>query len=826
IIASRKAAARRQRITLSAVTFGALLAVGLAIVAFIQRQQAIEQKNEAERATQVALSRQLAAQSELLRNQHPTFLPRSVLLAAEAMQRFPSIDAHVILRAGVSLLPRRLAQMEHDGDVRCVAMAIDGKYAVSGSEDGTARIWEVPSGKLLARLEHGGRVSAVLLANDGNYLATRGGTKAGKVAVRLWRAPGGKLITQIPQADGAIAFSPDSRQFAVATFGATSGGLLIYDPATGKKSFSISGNAPHALAFTADGGRLTNGERVWDAVTGQEVSRFQFQPGENDQVRAATFSPDDKFIVTGTGGQFAYLWDAATGQRLKTFRQKRQKSYAALEDLFRHDFSMTVSFSQDGKYLATAGGDIQARVWEIEGQKEMATLPHQNMVSWAAFTGDGQQVLTTGDDGTVRLWEALSGHEITRITEDQEAERASEASPTSSGKYIVVGAGRRVSLWESATGRVSRRLVHKTAVTDVTFSRDGKLLATCDATTARVWDVASGESIAPPMIQQEPNIGSSMRDQLKSVAFSADGKLLGTANGDGTARIWDVSSGNEIVRLSLKGSADTASFSPDGKFFVTASSGDMANVNINLWNGPDWHLAFQEKGWGTLFIPALLSPDGKLLAIAQENKLQVLEVTNRKQILSIDCQDLLTFAFSLDSKYIAAADGKGTVLITEITSGQRMATLKHESVVGSIAFSPDGRYVASRSGKVAVIWEWKNEKEVRRFPHEADVAAFSFSSDGTTLATAAGNDARVWDVASGEELARVSHDQPVTRAVFSPDGKSLATAGDDGVVQLSRWRPQDLLDEACARLTRNLTPDEWHQYLGDQPYRKTCPALP
>ena len=155
-----------------------------------------------------------------------------------------------------------------------------------------------------------------------------------------------------------------------------------------------------------------------------------------------------------------------------------------------------------------------------------------------------------------------------------------------------------------------------------------------------------------------------------------------------------------------------------------------------------------------------------------------------------------------------------------------MATLKDESEVHSIAFSPDGKYVATEIGKIAVIWEWKSEKEVRRFLHEADVAALSYSSDGTTLATAAGNDARAWDVASGEELARISYDQPVTRAVFSPDGKTLATVGNDGLVQLSLWRSQDLLDEACARLTRNLTPEEWRQYLGDQPYRKTCPALP
>jgi len=449
------------------VSLALIVSIILTIVALTQRQQAIAQKNladqrraEAERATQVALSRQLAAQSELLRNQHPTFLPRTVLLAAEAMQRFSSIDTYVFLRAGVSLLPRRLAQMEHDGDVRCVAMAIDSR-------------------------------------------------------------------------------------------------------------------------------RLTNGERVWDAVTGQEVSRFQFQPDENDQVRAVAFSQDDKFVVTGTGGQFAFLWDAATGQRLKTFRQKRQKSYAALEDVFRHDFSMTVSFSPDGKYLATAGGDIQARVWEVEGQKEVATLPHQNMVRWAAFTGNGQQVLTAGDDGTVRLWEALSGHELTRITHDEEAEQYSEASSNSSGKYIVVGAGRRVSLWESATGRVSRRLVHKTAVADVTFSHDGKLLATCDTTTARVWDVASSALIAPPMIQQEANIGSSLRDKLKSVDFSADGKLLATANGDQTARIWDVTSGNEIVRLPLKGMVDMASFGADGKVFVTTNSGNGPEENIDLWDGPD-----------------------------------------------------------------------------------------------------------------------------------------------------------------------------------------------------------------------------------------------
>jgi len=133
IIASRKAAARRQRIISGAVSLALIVSIVLTIVALTQRKQAIAQKNladqrraEAERATQVALSRQLAAQSELLRNQHPTFLPRTVLLAAEAMQRFSSIDTYVVLRAGVSLLPapaspdgaRRRCSLRRDGDRR------------------------------------------------------------------------------------------------------------------------------------------------------------------------------------------------------------------------------------------------------------------------------------------------------------------------------------------------------------------------------------------------------------------------------------------------------------------------------------------------------------------------------------------------------------------------------------------------------------------------------------------------------------------------------------------------------------------------------------
>src|SRR6266496_3248733 len=97
-----------------------------------------------------------------------------------------------------------------------------------------------------------------------------------------------------------------------------------------------------------------------------------------------------------------------------------------------------------------------------------------------------------------------------------------------------------------------------------------------------------------------------------------------------------------------------------------------------------------------------------------------------------------------------------------------------------------------------------------------------------TLVATASKDhtARVWETSSGKQIARFTHDESVSAIAFSPDGKYLATASMDGIARLWLWRSEDLLIEAQARLTRNLTPAEWQQYLGEEPYRKTCPNLP
>ena len=301
---------------------------------------------EAERQREIALARQLAAQAELTRNQRANQLQRSVLLAIEAWQRAPSLEAYIALRRGLALLPHSIVSVSHEGGLRAVTFSSDGKHLVTGSSDGTVRIWDWATGREVWRLVHGGVVMIVTFSPDGKYLVT---TSKDEV-VRVWETASYREVTRLQHLHVAVAaFSPDGKYLATATGGVS--------------TFYTEKELPEGPST-----------RVWEIATGQEVLRIA---NEGD-VTTLAFSPEGSYLAKGRFDGVVVIRKLTTGY---------DTILSNLKGTVR-----SLTFSPDGIYLAGASGileigpDNTTVVWEAATGGEVARLNQNGLVRTLCFS--------------------------------------------------------------------------------------------------------------------------------------------------------------------------------------------------------------------------------------------------------------------------------------------------------------------------------------------------------------------------------------------------------------------------------------------------------
>ncbi len=781
VLASRKAATRRQRTTIAAAFVALAVTAVLAIVALVQRNEAREQRNEAVRQAQLAQSRELASASVSQFEVDPEL---SVLLAARAASISPTSEAELALRRALALSHVEVGLRGHTAWMAHAAFSPDGERVVTASRDGRAGLWNASTGANIAWLEgHRDRVSWAVFSNDGELIATasRDGT------ARIWDGDTGE---------------PRAR-------------LAGHTDFVTRVEFSRSGRRVVTAGKDATA-------RIWDVATGEALAVLR---GHGKWVSSAKFTADGRTIVTASDDGTVRLWDTGSGAPRAVLRP-RSGPISALAVSPAGPRIFSAGYGDNGIFSAVGGG--AAVLWDSSTGREVGRLPLEGGVATAATFSDDGRLLATGNvDGTVRIWKAGSGDLVSVLS--GHTGPVTDLSLNDGGTRLATASGDGTAkLWDLAERRVLEELRgHDGWVTTAGFAPDGRTVLTASQDgTARIWDATAGES------REELHAGQ----PLTSASFTRQATSVLMA-GAFDQRLWELGKHSPDVVLPNEDAAtNDADISPDGSLIVSAGNDGVGRV----WT-TDGALVRELSGHDAKLNSAAFSPDGNYVVTSSDDgtaRLWDVE-TGDARTLDGHTANVTSAAFSPDGTQVVTAGGNDrTARIWDFASGEELRVLRgHSNAVNAAAFGPGGKLVVTGSSdNTARIWDAASGRtRVVLKGHSDLVFATRFSPDGSTVVTASyDGSAGVWDAASGDQLLELRGDgHPITDAGFDPAGRRIVTAGlgldpadpsslaarPDGAARIYDCEVcgslPDLLRTARAQVTRELTAAERREFLGE-----------
>jgi len=288
-----------------------------------------------------------------------------------------------------------------------------------------------------------------------------------------------------------------------------------------------------SVSWSPDGTKVLTGSRdrtakIWDAATGDFLKTLS---GHTWRIMSVSWSPDGRFIVTGSDDRTAKIWDAATGECLKILRG-------------HSDGIRSVSWSPDGSKVLTGSWDGTARIWNAATGECLQTLSgHTGWIMSVSWSPDGTKVLTGSFDNTARIWDAATG-ECLKILSGHTRWIISVSWSPDGSKVLTGSQDRTARIWNSATGECLKTLFgHRDYIMLVSWSPDGaKVLTGSQDSTAMIWDASMGNCLQTL---------SGHTDFIESVSWSPDGTKVLTGSSDRTARIWDLTGGLSFAMQQL-----------------------------------------------------------------------------------------------------------------------------------------------------------------------------------------------------------------------------------------------------------------------------------
>jgi WD40 repeat protein len=455
--------------------------------------------------------------------------------------------------------------------------------------------------------------------------------------------------------------------------------------------------------------------------------------GHRLNVASVAFSPNGHILASGS--EDVRLWEPTTGKLLRTFGVNGSLFFSRL------------TFSRDGQFLAGANWDKTVTVWDLAANTERVLKGHSHRVYAVAFHPDGPQLASASADGTVLFWDVQTGEKTTFASQDSEIW---DVTYSPDGTRLAWGGGdQMVRVCDVRTGQPLLTFTpSSSAVRCVVFSPDGRFLATAsDDRTVRLWNSTD----ASPVWVMRGHTSS-----ILSLAFSPDGRRLVSGSDDATVRVWDPVTGQEALTLrEHTGPVYGVAFSPDGSRLASAAG--LANDNtVRIWNAT----------------PA--APTGH----------------EALRTLGPHSRDASCVAFNRDGSLIASGSYDRTVQVRDPATGELFQTLRadHGSEISSVAFSPDGAYLAAvGDNDIVDLWQVPTDREVWGGPRRGsgtNLNGVAYHPDGRSLALASYENVRILDTATGKILATLQPEGSALAVAYRPDGKGLAAAYIDKTVRV------------------------------------------
>ncbi len=402
---------------------------------------------------------------------------------------------------------------DHQGGVTDAVFGPGGRLVVTTSSDGATRVWDTKTGTRVALiLGHANSVNSASFSKDGKFLVTA----SADGTARVWEVATGRPEAVLRGHTGSVnqgAFSPDGRAVVTAS---ADGTARIWDPGTAPELRALAADSGpiRAASFSPDGRLvLTAGaDGTARILTGRgRVLHVLRHPGP---VASATFSPDGKLVFTDGADRTLRVWRTDTGKLIHVVR----------------NFSAgPIAVSPDGRLLAAPTAHGAIRIWSAPTLRPGRALQRDGPFTAASFSPDGQLIATAGEDGLAQIWDTHTGIRVRTFHGHTQA--VTDVQFSRDGKLLVTSSrDHDVRIWDVATGKTSELLRgHFGPVFGASFSPDGRWVVTAGPTTAGLWPVSNGRLLLYLHGHTEP---------LTSASFSPDGTRILTSSRDGTVRTY------------------------------------------------------------------------------------------------------------------------------------------------------------------------------------------------------------------------------------------------------------------------------------------------